>query len=195
MNIIYKTRPAPTYKTMLSQAMDIHSVSHPVRKLIEKNLGTITFTAEITEDKQTINLLKNNIPGIVAFLCTLKKDNIIISEGRGESVINPENKYISKNITFAKNASIIDSIVRASKVLDILPLDTSSQPNSGLTLNKSYEVVKEVKDQDYITDKQKNYLLTLIRTNVAENKRRELENEIVNYSRDDASELIKSLVK
>jgi Ser-tRNA(Ala) deacylase AlaX len=180
---------------MLSQAMDIHSVSHPVRKLIEKNLGTITFTAEITEDKQTINLLKNNIPGIVAFLCTLKKDNIIISEGRGESVINPENKYISKNITFAKNASIIDSIVRASKVLDILPLDTSSQPNSGLTLNKSYEVVKEVKDQDYITDKQKNYLLTLIRTNVAENKRRELENEIVNYSRDDASELIKSLVK
>lgn len=195
MNTIYKTRPAPTYKTMLSQATDIHNVLHPVRKLIEKNLGTITFTAEITEDKQTINLLKNNIPGIIGFLCTLKTNNIIISEGRGESVVNPENKYISKNITFAKNASIIDSIVRASKVLDILPLVTNSQPNSGITLSTSYEVVKETKDPDCITEKQKGYLLNLIRTNVAENKRKELESEIVKYSRDEASELIKSFVK
>jgi hypothetical protein len=180
---------------MLSQATDIHSISHPVRKLIEKNLGTITFTAEITEDKQTINLLKNNIPGIIGFLCTLKKDNIVISEGRGESVINPENKYISKNITFAKNASIIDSIVRASKVLDILPLDTNSQPNSGIKLDEQFQV-KEVKNSDDgITEKQLNYLRTLIKTNLAENKRRELESKIIKYSRDEASELIKSFVK
>jgi hypothetical protein len=180
---------------MVKQALNIHGANHPVRKLIEKNLGTITFTAEITEDKQTINLLKNNIPGIIGFLCTLKKDNIVISEGRGESVINPENKYISKNITFAKNASIIDSIVRASKVLDILPLDTNQIKNSGITLNNSYEVVKEVENSDSITEKQLNYLRTLIKTNVAENKRRELEGEIAEYSRNEASELIKSLVK
>jgi len=195
MNTLYKTRSAPAYQTMVKQALNIHGANHPVRKLIEKNLGTITFTAEITEDKQTINLLKNNIPGIIGFLCTLKKDNIVISEGRGESVINPENKYISKNITFAKNASIIDSIVRASKVLDILPLDTNQIKNSGITLNNSYEVVKEVENSDSITEKQLNYLRTLIKTNVAENKRRELEGEIAEYSRNEASELIKSLVK
>ncbi|MCX6717766.1 MAG: hypothetical protein NTU76_03790 [Candidatus Taylorbacteria bacterium] len=51
--INYKTRPAPTYQTMVAQAMDINHISHPVKKLVEKALGSITFTAEITEDKQT----------------------------------------------------------------------------------------------------------------------------------------------
>ena len=186
-------KPAPSYQKMYEQALDVHSVSHPVQKEIDKSVGTINFSAIITEDKTTLDVL-SNIPGLVCFLCTLKANGIIFSEGRSATVINGVNKYFSKSISFCRNQALLDAVAKSTKYLEVLNLDPKPQ-NSGvkLKLDESYQV-REVENSDSITDKQKNYLLTLIKTNVAENKRGEMRKQIDSYTRNQASQLIKTYV-
>lgn len=192
MNTIYKTRNDHLYQTLRKEAFNTQDIN--VQQEVLRNCGSLNFSATIIEDTQTKNLLKH-IPSLVAFLCVLKKDGLVIGEGRGSTVLGRASKYLEKAVRASCNASLIDAFVKSIKNLDSLQLnDKDQQSNSGIKLDESYQI-KEIENSDSITDKQMSYLMTLIRANVAENKREEMEKQIAGYSRDQASEAIKSFVK
>lgn len=172
-------------------AFDVQDKRHPVRKLIQKNVGAMNFTATIEEDGQTLALFKH-IHGLVAFVCTLKRDNEILAQGRGAAVLNRVNRYVERTVYTAANASLIDAVVRATKVLDTLRLDTGST----IADNAVAETYKPVDGGGNITEKQKNYLLELIDANVTdEDERNQWEGRVGGLSREEASEAIQSFKK
>ena len=89
-NIAYKTRvPSPFQMTRKPQFPPIEK-SDTVRDEVKKLLGTYQFNATFEEDTQTASTLKH-IPGLVAFLCTIKLGETIIGQGRGTTAINQGN--------------------------------------------------------------------------------------------------------
>ncbi|MDO8496239.1 MAG: hypothetical protein Q7S43_02180 [bacterium] len=191
----YKPRPSivSPFQRMRQKTDDVFNVrdnkQHPVRAEIAKCVGTINLTATIEEDSQTLSLFKH-VPGLIAFTCHLKRGDDIIGVGRGASVLNKVNKYVEKSVHFAVNASLIDSVVRATKILDMLRL--GAEPTVADNV-----VADEHKSRDEgvgITPKQQNYLLELIQNISDEDERARWESQIGGFTREDASEAIQSFV-
>src|SRR3989344_1987016 len=153
MNTSYKRDVVSPFQ-MRNRPYDIQNNS-VVQEEIKKNIKTYSLTAEFTEDIQTLQAFKH-INGVIAFLCTLKKDGQVIGFGRGMSVISSQNRFLEKAVTFSANAALIDSVVRASKIIDITQVDFGNQ-NTFSIPNKPYGT-KEVEEFIPITDKQKNFL-------------------------------------
>ena len=198
MTTIYKTRNDHFYQSLKRNALNTQDEMNPIHQEIMRQSGVLNFVVEIREDKETVKDLKHINGGVVAFICFLKLSGELIGVGRSVSVIDDKTtKYFQKNVTYTKNASIIDAVVKSVKILDSLHSETIPQQNSGikLKLDKEYQV-KEVENSDAITDKQLSYLMTLIKTNIKENNKREqMEKQIKGYSRDQASDAIKEFVK
>jgi len=192
MTTIYKTPTDHIYQTMKKDALNVNREFHPIHQGVIKNCGTLNLVATVEEDKQTISDLKN-FSSVVAFICHLKLDGELIGVGRSVSVISAT-KFFEKSIIYCRNAAILDSVSKSLKILDSLQPNINSQQNSGITLNKEFQVKEVESSDDSITLKQLDYLRKLIKTNVAENKRSELEKQLPNYSRDEASEKIRSFV-
>ena len=161
---------------------NIQGENHPVQEFIRQNLGTYTLTATFLPDEHTLQTLK--IPGMAAFLCVLKCGNQILAEGRSMAVISGMNKFYEKSLSYAKSQSLLDAIAKGSKILDLVPLDTSSQQNTKVSLPNVY---KEKETSGGITEKQKNYLLQLLRSNDAGD---EEINEVDGLSKEEAAEKI-----
>ena len=182
MNTVYKTR-VPSPLMVVRKPYYQKEKVDTVREEINKLLGTYQFSATFEEDTQTATTLKH-IPGIVAFVCTIKKGDQVIGQGRGTSVINQNNRFIVRTIGYAFNASIVDAIVRYTKILDIFRPDAKPHSWGGADTAEDSFVG--------ITDKQKSYLLQLIQTNVAdENERENLVAQIDEYTKEEASQAIK----
>lgn len=186
MNTAYKSRvPSPfqvarkpvyTYKKEVAK--------DTVQEEINKLLGTYQFSATFEEDTQTATTLKH-IPGIVAFVCTLKKGDKIIGQGRGTTVINQVNRFIVRTINYAFNASLVDAVVRSTKILDVFRPDAQPHAWNGADNAPEESFVG-------ITDKQKSYLLQLIQTNVTDEDEREgLVSQIDEFTKEEASQAIK----
>ena len=58
----------------------------PAFEEVSKSVGTYNLTAIIREDKETLSLFKH-VPGLIAFICTLKKGDDILGIGRGTAEI------------------------------------------------------------------------------------------------------------
>lgn len=193
MNTIYKTNITSPYQRLNSEALNTQSEGHPVKQEILKSIGTFHITANVEEDKQTLNTF-DKVPGLIAFMCTLKKDNVIIGIGRGTAMISRVNKYIERTVRVAFNASLIDAMVRSTKMLDTLYLGTTNiQQESVARVDNSFDAIESFIK---ISDKQKKYLLELIKTNVPDiSKRNQWKENIEGFSKDEASEAIKSFMK
>jgi ABC-type proline/glycine betaine transport system ATPase subunit len=165
--------------------MDISTnKKHPVRQEIEKNIGTFNITASVVEDTQTLAELKH-VEGLVAFICTLEKDGHVIAQGRGSSVLNPSNRYISRAVHAAFNSSLSDAVIRATKVLDTL------HPNPAAALEAPNG--KEANAFEKATDKQRHYLSELIALNVQdEDEREKRQSQIADLTKSEASRMIES---
>ena len=102
------------------------------------------------------------------------------------------NKYIERTVHTAFNGSLIDAIVRSTKILDALQPEAMSQPHdTGIVgtypTKGSYEF-------EMITDKQRSYLIQLYSINIAdENLREQQVANIDNLTKEEASDAIKSL--
>ena len=103
-----------------------------------------------------------------------------------------------RTINYAFNASLVDAVVRSTKILDVFRPDATPHPWNGPSTDRpvAYDV-KDVYDTvDSITDKQKSYLLQLIQTNVAdEDDRENLVAQIDEYTKEEASQAIKRFAK
>jgi|GEM_PF-1061241 len=173
------------------------SKKQPVREEIAKNIGTFNFTATIEEDTQTLGVM-NHIPGIVAFICTLKRGNMIIAQGRGSAVINRMNKYFERIVSTACNASLIDALIRSVKI-DAFHTDmnmNTAQIMRQTPGSPTYAVQEPNMYEEGITDRQKSYLTELIQTNVqdADEKERWM-SQMSEFTKEEASQAIASFVR
>ncbi len=193
MNTIYKSNITSPYQRLSKEALNTQSEGHPVQQEILKSIGTFHITAVVEEDRQTLSTF-NKVPGLIAFMCTLKKDDVIIGIGRGTAMISRVNKYIERTVRVAFNASLIDAMVRSTKMLDALYLGTTNiQRDSVTTVNNSFDATDSFIK---ISDKQKKYLLELVKTKVPDiSKRNQWKEQIEDFSKDEASNAIKSFMK
>ena len=189
MNTAYKPRVAPVaspYQIMKKEMLNVHSDEHPVQKEIRRIVGTYPLTIEVSEDMQTLQTLKH-IPGLIAFICSVKKDGQIIGQGRGSSVISRMNKFIERTVRMSFNQSIIAAILHATKALDVL-----ADPLGDINI-EPVEARQESYTPEGITDKQRSYLFELIRTKVTdEEQRRSWEAQLDELTKDEASQAIQS---
>ena len=162
---------------------NIQNDNHPVQEFIRQNLGTYNLTATFLEDTHTIETLK--IPGLAAFLCVLKCGEQILSEGRSLTIISEVNKWFERSLMYAKNQALMDSVAKGSRVLEMLPLGEFKPKQDAKTVFPN--VYKERDFSSGITDKQKNYLLQLLRSNDASE---EEIGEVDGLSKEEAAEKI-----
>ena len=156
----------------------------PVQQAIQQNVGKITLEINIEEDKETALLLKH-LPGpVIAYKCTVRKGSLVLGVGRGSGILSKINKWVDRSIRYTVNASIIDSMVQSVKAMDVLYLSENTDNSD-----------QEINEVEYASDKQKNYLRELIRSNVSdESKRKYWESQIEQLTKDEASEKIQSFV-
>jgi hypothetical protein len=188
----YKNSVASPFQNLRSKS-NAQSKRHPADDEVLKNTGVINLTAIVEVDTQTLNLLNN--PNIVAFLCTLKQGDQVLGQGRGMSIFSETNKYIAKTVKFASNSSILDAVAKSVK-LDFIQLGigkkTAALPPPRI---KNEQVEENSEDDDAMSEKQRNYLLKLIESNITdETERTQLESELDTYSRSQASLAIQALV-
>jgi len=164
---------------------NIQKENHPVQEFVRQNLGTYALTATFLSDKHTLQTLK--IPGMAAFLCVLRCGNQVLAEGRSMTVVNEMNKFYEKSLIYAKGQSLLDAMYKRSKILDLIPLDTAPQQTAKVSFPNIY---KEKETSGGITEKQKNYLLQLLRSNDASEE--EIE-EVDGLSKEEAAEKISFL--
>lgn len=160
---------------------------HPVQEEIAKCVGTHNLVALVEEDTQTLNTIKTE--GLVAFIATLSKNGRVISQGRGSSVLGQNNRFISKAVGYAFNASLADSVLRA-KLMDSL----RGAPSKA-EVEEAYQA-RDTQEMEPATDKQISYLRMLIQTNVDDNHERDRwESQLFDMSKRDACVAIEQFVK
>lgn len=162
---------------------------HPVREEVDKLIGSYNLTAIVNQDNHTLETM-GHIEGLISFLCVLKnnKDGRVLAEGRGSSVINQNNKYVSRAVHSAFNSSIVDAVMRSTKVLDTF---------RGPSKNEVEEAYK-ARDmaEEGATEKQISYLRQLIQTNVEDDHDRDRwESQLADMSKRDAGQAIESFLR
>ena len=164
---------------------------HPAQDEIAKCLGSYNLNVTFTEDKTTIEIFKH-IPNIIAILCTIKKDDKIIGVGRGHASLSKVNKYVERTVFTAVNYSLIDAISKTTRIVDALHTDTEANSKSVPVSNDARYESKKF-NQEMITDKQRNFLVELIHTNITDEDDRESRiMQLDDLTRQEASEAIQS---
>lgn len=179
---------------MNARALDTQNKKHPVHEEIEKCIGTYSFTATISQDTQTLEKFRH-VPGIISFICVLKRDSEVIGEGRGVGVLSKINKYLERTVRYACNASFLDAVTRSLKLIDVVNpvMDQEQGVNTTTEFVSKVEVTENIIP---ITDSQKKYLSGLIQSNIKDKE--ELyrwRNRMHKLSKDEASKAIQSFVK
>lgn len=190
-NVTYYRKPVSVvspYQIMKKQMSDTNREEHPARKEIEKVVGTYQLTAEVSEDTNTLSDLAH-VPGIIAFICNIKRDGELIGTGRGSAVLNGMQKFISRTVHFAVNSSVLNAIAQSTKAIDSLVSRNTN--DMGIEEPVQDDVIRE-----RISDKQRSFLSTLVRKNVHdESTLTWWANQIENMDTKSASDAIKSFVK
>ena len=190
----YKPRTSYPYRSSKPKPLATDDRKHPVREEIDRCISSnIPFTISVEEDQATLNALK--VPGMISFLAVLKRGDRKVSEGRGSAILNRYNKYIERSIHSAYNASIVDCLVRASKIDVLLPELALPSQDLGVIVPQEF-VANEPSAESYaITAKQKSLLISLIYQRVDDEDERERRlQEVESCSKADASDLIKSMM-
>ena len=159
----------------------------PLQAEIDKNVGSFTITAVVEEDKATRTSFRH-IPGFIAYLCTLKKGNAIIGVGRGSAILTRMNKWVDRAIRSAYAGSVIDAVIRATRTLDAMYLQSNDQKNPGYLNEETTEI-------DYTpemaSERQKSYLASLVHTNIEdEDERNQWLGDLESLTKEEASEKI-----
>lgn len=98
----------------------------PIEEEIDKNTGTFNLTVTVEKDTNMRNEFKH-IQNFVAFKATLRKGDEVIGIGTGAAVLNRLNKFVERTVRFAYNASLVDAMVRSTKILDALYITPNNQ--------------------------------------------------------------------
>lgn len=197
MNTTYKPRrihspyqPTRPVQLKASNYQEMNRPVHPVREEIDKVLGSYALTAVIKEDTATLATM-NHVGGLIAFICSLSRDGKVISEGRGATVLGPNNKWLTRAVESALNSALSDAVIRSTKVLGTF-LSTSG---SAVSIEEAYSAMETQKNSEPATDKQISYLRQLIQTNVDDDQERDRwESQLHEMSKREACAAIEQFV-
>jgi hypothetical protein len=178
------SRPAAQTKTTPE-----HPAQSAVNGLIEQYEGKYEITAEFTQDHASMDLFKRESSVVIGFICTLYDANgKCLSQGRGLSFVGYQgDKYIQRGILYARNASLIDCAMRASKLSTIFVGDdkeSDGQQREG----GNYYLPPDVKP----SDKQIKYLTGLIE-NLPIDEMNDILSRLPQMNKFDVSQLINKL--
>src|SRR3989338_7321107 len=168
----------------------------PLQEEVAKNTGSFTLTVTVEKDTEMQNTFKH-IPNLIAFKATLKKGNEVIGIGTGAAVLNRLNKFLDRTVRYAYNASLVDAMIRSTKILDALYIMPTSQKENEVDL-EGRDKQAFYGDEDmpqFASQKQRAFLSQLLEKCNASSKEEYLNHLNSPYlSRFDASEMISSLL-
>ena len=159
-----KARPS---QSPPQSAYDVSSnEEHPVRREVKKFCGSYTLEVAFEEDSQTLTTFEH-VPGMVAVLCTLRKEGKVVGQGRGSSVASRMNRGIERTAYTAINGALLSAVNNATKILDTLRLEEADEDQDAqrVGLAEAYRARHDV-GFDRATDKQKAYARQLLSLNV-----------------------------
>jgi hypothetical protein len=165
-----------------------HPATDAVGELLTQYEGKYSITAEFTKDEESMRLFKRDNSIVIGFICTLYDESgRCLSQGRGISFIGFQGeKFIQRAILYARNASLIDCAMRASKLSTVFSSDDKERGTDRETGN--YYLPPDNKP----SDKQISYLKNLIESLPAD-EQNELLTRLPQMSKSDVSELINNL--
>lgn len=177
----------------------------------EKLASIYNLTAEFKQDMETTGMLKT-VTGLVAFVCNLtSKNGQLIGQGRGASTLTKNLGDANKTVKMAQKSAFIDSVIRSTGLSDLFTQDIEDMPvvereveqpevnnewlnNTFLESNKPTREI--VTDEEPVTPKQRDLLVSLLYQKIAdENERNEKLEMISNFSKREASENISELLQ
>lgn len=177
----------PSYQ-VASDADNAHPAEATIHKLLSGYEGTYGIKAEFTKDEDSMRLFKRDKSIVIGFICTLYDENgRCLSQGRGLSFISFQGeKYIQRAILYARNASLIDCVMRASKLSTVFSGDDKEEGSRGGDGN--YYLPPD----NQPSEKQISYLKNLIETLPAE-EQNDLLTRLPQMNKYDVSQLINNL--
>lgn len=171
---------------------EVRRRQHPAQDVIESQFspfeGIYKLTASFTRDTDSMRLFGRTNRIVVGFVCTLSDEaGNCLAQGRGLSVLGYQgDKYIQKAILYARNASLIDATMRASKLTTIFATD---EEDAGVTRQGvGYPTPEENKP----SLKQVNYLKSLME-DLPSDEQNDLMTRLPQMNRYDVSQLINNL--
>jgi hypothetical protein len=170
----------------------------PVLEEVTRSIGTYNLTATVAVDTEALSIFKH-VPGLIAFICTLKKGNDVIGIGRGTATLNRMSKYVDRAVCYAFNASLIDAMVRSTKTLDAIYLKSMTQDEAVAATREpipNTPTFSTDETEKYATDKQKVFLTRLINKNCKGSTKEEYLSQLNSpyLSKFNCSEMINSLI-
>lgn len=172
----------------MNQKHTQHPAQHAVESQISPFEGDYKLTAHFARDVDSMRLFGRKNKVVVAFICTLiDEDGNCISRGSGLSFISYQgDRQIERAILYARNSSLIDCAMKASKLSTIFPTDEEG------SVRQSHPKEHSVPVDNKPSDKQVNYLKSLMET-LPSNEQNELMTRLPQMNRYDVSQLINSL--
>lgn len=167
----------------------------------EKLSSIYGLIATFERDGNAIEML-NGVKGLVAYVCTLKRDNDIVGQGRGADTLGRNGSDPNKTIKMAQKRAYVDAVIRTTGLSDIFTQDledmnlvdgVKESDNDDSFIQFADETVREEPDnfQEGITERQKNFLTELIFQKIDDEEERERRlGEIACLSKSDAHENI-----
>lgn len=168
------------------------TAQHPAQEAIEAQIrqfeGEYKVTACFAMDEASMKLFRRENKIVVAFICTLRDENeACLMQGRGLSFISYDGaRYVQKAILYARNASLIDCVMRASRLSTIFPSDEYEDGVSASGESREAIVVNKP------SEKQVNYLKSLMEV-LPSTEQNDLLTQLPQMSRYDVSQLINNL--
>ena len=167
-----------------------------MRREVKKFCGSYTLEVAFEEDSQTLTTFEH-VPGMVAVLCTLRKEGKVVGQGRGSSVASRMNRGIERTAYTAINGALLSAVNNATKILDTLRLDEADEDRDAqkVGLAEAYRARHNV-GGDRATEKQKSYARQLLSLNVEdESDREQIASTLDEMTRVEISTLIKRLAR
>jgi hypothetical protein len=186
-NTTYARRPTQrrTYHTP-TQAQ--HPAQEAVESVIRQYEGEFQLRAQFIKDDASMTVFRRPNSVVVGYICRLfDSENRCLSEGRGVSIISFQTgRYINKAILYARNASLIDCVSRASKLSTVF----ASDEEDGSEISQNSYASNPPEQQP--SEKQVKYLTSLIET-LPSDEQTDLLTRLPQMSRYDVSQLINTL--
>ena len=170
----------------------------------EKLASIYNLTAVFERDDNALEML-SGVKNLVAFVCILTKNGVIVGQGRGADTLERNNNDANKTLKMAQKRAYIDAVIRTTGLSDIFTQDiedinleeiseggNNSQQNC---LPEKKLCIENPTKENMITEKQRNFLVDLIYQKTVNEEDRERELAMIDgLSKYDASELIGKLL-
>jgi len=165
-----------------------HPATEAISELLTQYEGTHNIRAEFRKDEESMRLFKRENSIVIGFICTLYDETgRCLSQGRGISFIGYQGeKFVQRAILYARNASLIDCAMRASKLSTVFVNDDKEHGNR--EDNGNYYLPPDNKP----SEKQLNYLQRLIE-GLPSDEQNDLLARLPQMNKSDVSELINNL--